>query len=239
MSAATRFLVLIACASCSSAYGASLVSFDFLAGGGSAGGSAFLSPQSVAAGLTASDLTRGSGFIANDLYAFSGRGALNTHAEQSPQDLTAAIAANSYVQLVVTPDSGKKLSLTTLSAMIYQQNVRPQSTVTLIYSLDNFATSSTAATFNPINDNWNGTIHSADLSAIPALQNVESAVTFRWYLHGFAQYEDRGFGGVTGNNTDIELLGTVADAEVIPLPASVAGGAGLLALSTLTRRTRR
>ena len=210
---------------------APLVTFDFGAGDGSA---ASASPTAVAAGVTASSLTRGAGFPGEAVYSGGTSGSFNTNSGQSFGTTTdAALAGNRYVQLAVSPTAGNAVSLSALNLFTYSQN--RDRTLGVYYSLDNFATAGLLAGTATMNDGFTGTADAIDLSGVTALQNVAGTVTFRLAVaEPQGSFEQRGFGNVAGATNDLVVQGSVSP---VPEPGAIMT-AGLAAVGWVLRRRR-
>jgi hypothetical protein len=192
-----------------------LLAWDFLAAGGSAaadGSEATVAATYNTYGVQSSTLSRGAGSPAGVLYFNHGAGALNMNSANSwtGTNLAAAKAAGSYFQFTVAPNAGDQLSLSSLAYAAYQQNTHATATIVTEYSTNGFATAGVAInTNNLIQGGWSGGTNVISLAGMTALQNLTTAVTFRFWGYGFNGYEDKGLGEVTGNNDDVSLVGTV------------------------------
>ena len=172
---------------------------------GLAGNEATINSTTTAANLNVSTLSRGAGANPTAL-----ANSFNSTSFDSA-DIAGAIAANDYLQFTVSPQSGFRVSLSTLNA-----NFRRTSTGPTIfqyqYSLDGFATAGvnigSQITFT--DTNTNGVAQpTIDLSMIAALQNVSSptVITFRLYAAG-GTGGNFAIGRLAGN--DLAIGGTVS-----------------------------
>ena len=172
------------------AYNASTVAFD-----------------AVAAGVTTSSISRGAGLLPAPYsgwingYSSTRIGTVNWGITESE-----AVARDQYVQWTVTPDVGKKISLSSVFYNAWAQDLPPNLTTVLRYSVDgtNFSTASTTQT-SPRGGEYKV---QADLSGIVALQNRTSAVTLRVYFVNMVS-ESLGLGRQDGN--DVVVNGQVAN----------------------------
>ena len=114
--------------------------------------------------------------------------------------LAAAITNNQYNGFTVTPDSGKKMSFTTLTFNIARGGTSTRG-YGIYSSVDSYASSLGNANVTTNRPTW--TAVSIDLSAA-GFQNVTSAITFRFYLYSSSNTS-------TLELDDIILNGTVAD----------------------------
>lgn len=215
-----------------SAQAAALLQWDF---GTSNGNVATAAATTVDAGMQGSTLSRGSNMPAAACGFQPTRGSFTTETSYSAGTLAAAVTNNAYYQFVVAPQAGQKMSLSSVDFAGYQQNTHAGATIEVLYSLDGFATAGTSVgSVSNISENWSGAPYSVSTVSVPALQNVENAVTFRLYFFGFGPWEQRGLGQISGSNVDLGLSGTVA---AVPEPA-ILGMMGAASSMLLVRRRK-
>ncbi len=215
----------------SSANGAALLAWDF---GTSNGNVATSAATGVDATMQASTLSRGAGMPAFASGFEPTRGSFTTtDSGAAPGTLSAAVTRNSYFQFSAAPQSGIKMSLSSIDFVAWQQNAHASATIGLQYSLDGFASAGVdAGSVTSINDGWSGTQKSIDVSAVSALQDVTQSVSFRLYYYGFGGWEQQGLGQISGANTDLTVIGTSA---AVPEPV----GPTVLGLSAMAMLLRR
>lgn len=199
------------------AHAATIAAFNF---GTDRGGAATATAVTVDPAVTASVLSRGADFPADNVYAgpSSGQaGSFNTNSGSDPTEtLTEALSDGRYAQFTVTPNTGSQLNLDSLNVNAYSQN--QARTLGLAYSVGGgaFTIADVTAT---IPNNFDGQPLSLALSGIAALQGVSDPVTLRLLIaEPVSAFEQRGFGNASGDGNDIVLNGTV----VVPEPASLA-----------------
>jgi len=192
-----------------------LVGWDFTGAGGPAatnGNAVQVDSTYNASGVQPSQLTRGSGAASTVVQAVGYipiGGAMNT-THLSETTLAAAKTAGGYFQFTVAPVAGHLLSLSALNYCTYQQGTGAAATFVVEYSTNSFLTGGVpVATNSSISSAWSGRTNHVDLSAISGLQQVANPLTFRLWGYGFATYEDKGLGQVSGNNLDVGVMGTV------------------------------
>lgn len=200
----------------SSANGATIIGFD---PNGNAGNEATINSTTTSSGLNSSILSRGSGLSASSLAnAF---GSQNFTASGNFAD---AVANNKYLQITISAQVGKKVSLNTLTANFRRSSTGPNA-FQWRYSLDGFATIGTdvGSAISYTGTDANGLAQGAiTLSGISALQNVPSGTTITLRLYGWGATGTSGtfaIGRLTGD--DLAVDGTVAD-NVLSAPVSIA-----------------
>ena len=197
---------------CFSTVNAQILAWDFA---GNAGNEATVNSTTTDPNLNVSAISRGAGLSANalaDSYSSSSFSSTST-------SLNDAIANNDYLQFTVSPQSGFRVSLSSLNATFRRSATGPN-TFQWQYSLDGFATPgiNVGPTITYTGTETNGVAQPAiDLSAVPALQNVAFPNTVTFRLYGWNASSTAGtfaLGRLTGN--DLALGGTV---EAIPTAA--------------------
>jgi len=193
-----------------------LLAWDFTAAGGNAatdGNIAEVASTTNAEGMAAALLTRSVKSPARELGSATGRGAFNTRSNDwDGADLAAAKASGAYLEFVVTPTSGKQVSITALTVAMYRQYTPAGGFFGVEFSFDAFATAGTfLGTVGPAPSARTGEIFTIDTSAQTQLQSATGSITFRLYPYGFADHEDKGLGQIAGNNTDLGVIGFLTD----------------------------
>lgn len=203
----------IALAAASTADAVLVSSYNFA---GAPGDQVFTAPTSVITGLTASNLTRGSGVSAN-----AGAGSINSNSwttGNSPD-------VNDYYQFAITVGANYELTLDNLTFSETRSGTGIRN-FTLRSSTDSFSTFSTLATID-VPDNTSTRPHDISLSSLGTLLEG-TTVTFR--LYGYAAEAATGTWRLT---PAVNVYGTVAIAA-IPEPTAalfgslLAGAFGLM-----------
>lgn len=160
--------------------------------------------------ISTSTISRGAGLVAASLNnAFSS----NNYSGSTKAN---AITNNHYQQVVISPVSGKKVSLSTINANFRRSSTGPN-TFIWQYSLDGFTTSGVdiGSEISFTDEATNGIAQATiDLSGISALQNVNynGSVTLRLYGWGTTNTEGTfAIGRLEGN--DLVIGGSSADAD--------------------------
>ncbi len=166
-----------------------------------------VSPSNVAANVTFSNLSRGTG-----LTAVATTNAFNSSSWQTASTLT--IAGNTdYYEFTVTPNAGYQFSASELRVGLQRSGTGP-SQAELRSSLDSYASTIGSA----ITVSASLTTSTIDLSSISGLQNQNSAVTFRIYGYsasntaGTLRIQNVGSPAMVG----LEVDGTVSAACTAP-----------------------
>ena len=188
------------------AHAAALVTYDFNAYGSSAASNAGAAPSATASGVTASNLApNASGFLtvgpaaggpgnyffpSTTFTASNATGSVGTQAAYTPANIAAAVSANAYYALTLTPAAGNALSFGGGDSLTFDLLPRIFSGGTNPYiaafyarsSADNFAANLGAPATATTSSTANGTSFplSIDLSAIGSLP-IGQAVTIRLY----------------------------------------------------------
>jgi len=207
------FFVLVA----SAGVKAQIIAFETA---GLVGDEATLNSSTTAANLNVSVLSRGSG-IAADANANS----FNSNAFNSTT-IADAITANEFLQFTVSPQSGFRVSLSTLNANFRRSGTGPN-TFQYQYSLDGFMTAgiNIGSSFTYTGTASAGNAQAQiDLSMIAALQNVAfpTVITIRLYAAGATGTAGSfGIGELTGN--DLAIGGTVTPLGTTAANATISG----------------
>jgi len=137
-----------------------------------------VSPSTVAAGATASDLAPGSGINVDDYYQDTGGFPFKNWTTATSRD------ANDYIQASITPDSGREISYESvtfgLATEDYDASYSGPKTAELRYSTDGFNSSDVLV--NTYDLNSLGSLEQKTYAEdISALGTQAGTVTFRWY----------------------------------------------------------
>lgn len=218
-----KSLILLLCAVCLmfcfSTANAQILAWDFA---GNAGNEITVNSTTTHPNLNVSTLSRGAGLSPNALAdAYSSSSFSNTSTS-----LADAIANNDYLQFTVSPQSGYKVSLSTLNGTFRRSATGPN-TFQWQYSLDGFATPgiNVGPTITYTGTETNGVAQpTIDLSTVAALQNVTfpNMVTFR--LYGWNATSTAGtfaLGRLAGN--DLAIGGTVEAVNTTAASAEIRG----------------
>lgn len=213
-----------------------IAGWDLLAAGATSGASVSAPVYGVSSRVTASDITRGSGFTVNTLDAFQGRGAINTGTTANITTLAVAKSSNFYLEWSIAPIEGYKFSLDEIEISGYSQSTN--GILALEFSTDGFATSGTQVSGTLALDiGFEGSTGTFDVSSYGALQDTEDTITFRAYIYGTSVLGGRGIGGIAGSNNDVQISGALYALDTTPsittttLPAAVDGQAYSQSLS--------
>ncbi|QJX00553.1 PA14 domain-containing protein [Frigoriglobus tundricola] len=152
----------------------------------------------VATGLSASAITRGTGLNPETQALGANSIASGAVGHVYGATLAAAVNLQQYYQFTVQPTSGDTLSLSGINVTAWGQNEPPGVGIQVSTDGVNFATVFSG----------NTNTAAAALSGNPALQGLSGAVTIRIYLYGVGPYESSGIGRVAGDALD--LLGSVS-----------------------------
>ncbi len=209
---------------------AALLQWDF---GSSNGNVATSDATTVDSSMQASTLSRGAGMPMAPCTFMPGYGSFTTDTSAAPGTLGGAVTANAYYEFGAAPQSGMKMSLSSVGFAGWQQNTHAGATIAVQYSLDGFTTAGVdVGSASGIHDGWAGAQYSVDLSGVAALQDATQSVTFRLYYYGFGGWEQRGLGQINGANADLSVDGVTA---AVPEPLSI-GIFGLAGLALMGRR---
>ncbi|MFM9010185.1 MAG: hypothetical protein ACKON8_04765 [Planctomycetota bacterium] len=226
----------------------------------STSGTVSIPPTTLAAGITATDITRGSGLTPISLNrGYSSQGWNNSGTTTTTR--ADAIAGNKFYTFSLTIASGSIASFNDITVGLYKSAITSPASMEWQYSFDNFVTTgSTLTTFNHygrnsgtapvplVPDQWmtidtggqsNGNPTPAlDISTVSALQNVAGPATVSFRLYGW--------GSINGNaTTPTNTLaigrdtGPLINGSIVPEPASiclVASAAGIGGLIRIRRR---
>lgn len=136
-----------------------------------------------------------------------------------------AIADSEFATLVIQPDSGYKISFATLDANFRRTNTGPDEFIWQYNTGSGFTNIGSFFTYNGTQPNGLAQTQ-INLSTITALQNVQTAVTFRLVMWSASNANGTwGFGRLSGN--DLVFGGTISS---IPEPGSLS----MLACGMLT-----
>jgi hypothetical protein len=161
-----------------------------------------LSPSTVVSGVSGSDITNGSlTTMATTSLGYSSDPVLQLAPTGSGVDAASAISSNSYFFFTITPNGGKKISLTTLTWNGARGNVSTPRGWAVRSSIDSYSSSLGAADYTAQRTTFEAI--SIDLSGA-AFQNVTSPITFRIYVYCPASSN-------TVETDDITLNGAVAN----------------------------
>jgi hypothetical protein len=156
----------------------------------------FTAGEVLDASITASGIGRGSGVNAN-----AGSNRYNATAWSFPD-----LGTDDYFSWTLTPNANFEMNFTTLSGNWQRSGTGPK-TYDLRSSLDSFGTSLANGT---ITGSGSAAAYSVDLSAIPTMQHVATAIEFRLFA----------FGGTAAAGTfsinDFTFDGTVASTTSTP-----------------------
>lgn len=212
------FGLVIVSSFCAAALDAQIVTYNFT---GAAGNQATQPTASVAANVTASVISRGSGVTANSAGSSISSNGWTT---------AASIDVNDYYEFSITPASGYRIDVGTLSFAERRSNTGIRNWE-IRTSLNSFSTVVGSASV-PDNDlTRNQSVIFGD-----AYNSISSTLTIR--IYGFAAEAGTGTWRLA-NNTDtsnMQLTGTVS---AIPEPSTFAALLGLTALAGVATRRRR
>ena len=212
-------------ASAGSGNAITLVGWDVssLPGGTSNFGPSPLSPTTNAPNLTIIGLTRGYGVGTNGTGAARAWGG-NDFAGTNE---AAALAANEYATFTVAPQTGYRMSISSISRFDYRRSSTGPASGVLQYQIGSGAFSDITALSYPSNTSSGGSLSPVNLTGIAALQNVGPGtnVTFRvvndggsaagtWYVFDVAssQAPDLVVQGVLSPTNAADLIISVAHA---------------------------
>ncbi len=181
-----------------------------------------IAATNVVTGVTGVDLTRGPGIVLQ-----GSSSTFNSNSWTVGGDLAAAVANNDYLQFGVTVDIGLALNLSDLEIRYDRSGTGPNQ-MAILFSSDNFATSTTVYTDASVSDTGE--------EAFPALglSGITGTGLFRVYAWGASS---------SGGTFDIETInfagggtyGIRLNGEVVPTPGALA----LLGLGGLVAGRRR
>ncbi|QJW98777.1 beta strand repeat-containing protein [Frigoriglobus tundricola] len=154
----------------------------------------------VATGLSASAITRGTGLRPDTQGLGANSFASGAVGHMYGATLAAAVNLQQYYQFTVQPTSGGTLSLSGINVAAWGQNETPGVGIQVSTDGVNFATVFTGTTNTA----------SANLSQVAAVQGVSGTVTVRVYLYGVGAYESSGLGRASGNS--VTVTGSVQSA---------------------------
>lgn len=190
-------------------------------------GTTTLPPQTTAQSVSASDVTLGSGVTVNtDPYYGTGNWGAHQWTTATSRDL------NDYMQIVITPGSGKKVVYQTLDFALARDwdtygYIGPQ-TVEVRYSTDGFASSNMLLQTIDMSSWGNMQQHIISLN-ISGLGEQSGPITFRWYAYnrptGASAYSvlcfaHSSYSLFSGTGSDLFVKGYVTEAPPDAPPSS-------------------
>lgn len=187
-----------------------------------------LAATTLASGLASAQLSLGGGVTASAAADTFGASGFNS------TSLAAAIAANQYLKITLTPTSGYALSLTSISMQTSVSTAVTDFHAALLSSATGFTASDTLHTY--AFGTASAPLQTVTLSGESDLQGLTAATEFRLYgwrdTVGTSTFRFRSLSGY-----DVAIAGT---ASAVPEPATWAAMAGLVALAgAIIRRRRR
>ena len=211
------------------------------------GGTNYLTTNFVAPGMTASNLTAGTGLTEDQYYTDTGLYVYTNWTTSSTPD------PNQYFQVTITPYAAKQVTYDKLTFTVVADNYDGTppyygpTTIDLRYSTDNFVSSNVllkTLTWTPSDVFEQKTFTDVDISAVGTRSGP---VTFRWYGYkqnasadstssmGFANWVS-GTSGASGTGSNIIFKGTVT--STVTPPAITKGfGAAAIPLNGTTTLT--
>tara|TARA_R100000027_G_scaffold8406_1_gene6231 strand:- start:11850 stop:12515 length:666 start_codon:yes stop_codon:yes gene_type:complete len=186
-------------------------------------------PSTTATGIEGSNVTGGSGLSTSPVLSGTGNPAKSI----APQGLSStseadAVAANDYIELKITADSGYTLSFTSLDIDLQRSNDQSATNWFIRSSLDSYASTIDSITSIATSPSAFAS-YTIDLSDA-AYQNLSGEVTFRLY----------GYGAVGENPSLRQDNITFNGSAAIPEPSSTATlFLGAAAVTALLRRKAR
>lgn len=186
-----------------------------------------LTPTTTASGVSGGTITNAS--LSNCVRASNGYSSdpeLQLNPSSGATSMALAVTNSSYCSFNITPDVGKKISLTTLTFNGARGGSGTPRGYGVRSSIDGFASNLSTGDFSTVRPNWSAV--SVDLSGA-GFQNVTSAITFR--LYDYAPNS-----GNSCEYDDITINGTVADSSFISkvsgvTKTSISKVSGLIAAS--------
>ncbi len=185
-----------------------------------------LAANTLASGLASAQLSLGGGVTASAAADTFGASGFNS------TSLAAAIAANQYLKITLTPTSGYALSLTSISMQTSVSTAVTDFHAALLSSATGFTASDTLHTY--AFGTASAPLQTVTLSGESDLQGLATATEFRLYgwrdTAGTSTFRFRSLSGY-----DVAVTGTVS---AVPEPATWAAAAGLIALAGAIARRR-
>ena len=185
-----------------------------------------LAASTLASGLASGELSLGSGVTASSAADTFGASGFNS------TSLAAAIAANQYLSLTLTPTAGHALDLSSISLLTGVSTAVINFNGALLSSATGFTTDDALHTY--AFSSASAPLQTATLSGESGLQDLTTATEFRVY----GWRDDAGtstfrFRSLTGY--DVSIAGTVS---AVPEPSTYAVILGATALAVVARRRR-
>lgn len=185
-----------------------------------------LAATTLASGVATAQLTLGSGVTASTaIDTFGGAGFNST-------SLAAAIAANQYLSITLTPTAGQSISLTSISLQSGVATAVTNFNGALLSSATGFTASD--ALYSYAFGTASASLQTATLTGEAGLQGLTAATEFRLYgwrdVAGTSTFR---FRSLSGN--DVSIQGTVS---AVPEPATWAALAGIVSLTAALVRRR-
>lgn len=197
-----------------------LVGYDFT-GVTSAAPPATFAPTTTAANVTGSSLTRGATAPAS--------GANNSFRTTGFQNNGISTANTDYFQSSITANTGNKISLSSLTAVLSGTGTYFPATVQFAYSLDatNFTLIGSPQTVATAPATGAGQTVTVDLTTIAALQNVAAGttVTFRFYASGSTTTGGFGFISPAAGTNGFAINGTASPSGATAAAVTIGGRA--------------
>ena len=125
--------------------------------------------------------------------------------------LTEAISLNEYISFTITPESGKEISVTSVSIRPVSQN--KTRTFCVFSNVKGFTSADMIGSFT--SGTWSGATPSE--ITITGHENITSAIEFRVYIYSnpAGAYESVGIGNGTSTGSDITIMGSIEALSLI------------------------
>lgn len=137
-------------------------------------------PTAMAANLSSSGLTRGAGLTTSGTAAGNAWGATGWFLGN---DATAAVAANDFLTFTLTPATGFKMSVSSISTLRYRRSAAgPTNGILQVQVGTNPSFLNVATLAFPSSSSGGGVISNVDLTGVAALQNVAGGATATFRL---------------------------------------------------------
>lgn len=183
----------------------SLASWEFQ---GSLGNESSASPIAAVSGISASTITRGAGFLPPDsLVLVGGRFGLYPQGDQFRATPEQAITAGQFAQITLAPQSGKKLSISSVRFRPYFQNHSDSASDPRKCRIYYRFAGGPATPLPAPSEFGSNQLHQVPTSSVTALQNLTDSVTLLFVFYGSTPYETVALG--QSGTPDIEISGSL------------------------------